>query len=57
MPTGYYNQMDRIDTEKAIAFVEHIKEHLKHDEKVICTICGKTIDEIYEEYEEEKPEQ
>lgn len=49
MPTTYYNQMDRIDTEKALRFVEHIQEHLKPSEKVICTICGKTIDEIYEE--------
>lgn len=48
MPTGYYNQTDRADTEMALAFVEHIKEHLKYGEKVICTICGKTIDEIYE---------
>ena len=49
MPTGYYNHQDRVDTEKAIAFVEHIKNHLKPEEKVVCSICGKTIDEIYEE--------
>lgn len=56
MPTGYYNQRDRIDTEKAIAFVEHIKKHLKpqYGQVPICTICGKTIDEIYEEEAEEK---
>lgn len=53
MPTGYYNQQDRIDTEKAIAFIEHIKNHLKSEEKVICTICEKTIDEIYEEEAED----
>lgn len=40
---------------KALAFVEHIEEHLKNDvqfskhDKVMCKICGKTIDEIYEE--------
>lgn len=54
MPTKYHNRQDRIDTEKAIIFVEHIENHLKPSDKVICTICGKTIDEIYEEdnYEE-----
>jgi len=56
MPTAYYNQMDKTDTEKAIAFVEHIQEHLKHGGKVICIICGKTIDEIYKENEEEENE-
>ena len=52
MPVTYHNQKDRIDTEKAIYFVEHIENHLrdlKIDGKVICKICGKTIDEIYEE--------
>ena len=53
MPTAYYSQQDRIDTEKAIAFVEHIKNHLKPEEKVICTICEKTIDEIYKEEAED----
>ena len=56
MPTAYYNQQDKIDTEKALAFVEHIQEHLKSSEKVICKICGKTIDEIYEESEKEVEE-
>jgi len=42
-------------TVKTIKFVEHIEEHLKHyplfpkGSKVMCKICGKTIDEIYEE--------
>jgi len=52
MPTAYYNQQDRIDTEKALAFVNHIENHLrdlKIEGKVICKICGKTIDEIYAE--------
>lgn len=53
MPTGYYNQMDRVDTEKAIAFVKHIENHLKPEEKVVCKICGKAIDEIYEEEAED----
>lgn len=40
---------------KCVNFVNHIRRHLKkmgitsHDGKVICKICGKTIDEIYEE--------
>lgn len=41
---------------KAEIFVNHIKEHIKQlppeerkYEKVMCKICGKTIDEIYEE--------
>ncbi len=49
MPTGYHNQIDKINTEKAIAFVEHIEEHLTAGQKVVCKICGMTIDEIYEE--------
>ena len=55
MPTGYYNQRDRIDTEKAIVFVEHIENHLAElglKGKVKCKICEKTIDEIYEEEKE-----
>lgn len=45
---------------KGTVFVEHIKEHLNlnayrlYDEKVICKICGKTVEEIYEEYKEAK---
>ena len=38
------------DTEKSIVFVQHIENHLKDTGQfVICKICGKTIDEIYEE--------
>lgn len=35
--------------QKAIAFVEHIKEHLKYDPfaEVMCKICHMTIEEIY----------
>jgi len=42
----------KIRTEKALAFVEHIENHLRElkiEGKVVCKICGKTIDEIYEE--------
>jgi hypothetical protein len=45
--------------EKALLFVEHIEQHLRAsdgfklriygDPKVICKICGKTIDQIAEE--------
>ena len=49
MPTGYYSQMDKIDSEKALAFLEHIEDHLEDGEIVICKTCGKTIEEIYEE--------
>jgi hypothetical protein len=35
-------------------FLEHIDTHLKDDEKIICTICNKTVDRIYAEYLEEK---
>jgi len=36
---------------KATVFVEHIEKHLKELglKDVVCKICGKTIDEIYEE--------
>lgn len=30
-------------------FIKHIKAHLKEDEVVICKICNKTVDEIYNE--------
>ena len=40
---------------RAVVFVRHIEKHLIEmgeftpDAKVICKICDKTIDEIYEE--------
>ena len=36
---------------KAISevFVEHIQNHLDKNQKVVCKICNKTIDEIYDE--------
>jgi len=44
---------------KGTVFIKHIKEHLtKGDEgthatdKVVCKICGKTVEEIYEEYKQ-----
>ena len=36
----------QIDITKADHFVQHIQRHLMAGEKVICKICGKTIDEI-----------
>lgn len=48
------------DSDRASVFVEHIDQHLKEepndfepDAKVICTICNKTIDEIYSEFKED----
>jgi hypothetical protein len=51
--------------EKALLFVEHIERHLEASDglkyklygnpKVICKICGKTIDQIAEEAEEATP--
>lgn len=55
--------LDKLLTEvlkirKAIVFVEHIERHLKgyHGAKVMCKICDKTIDEIYEEHMREEHE-
>lgn len=38
-----------IKNNKAYWFINHIKKHLKKDDKVMCTICCKTVDEIAEE--------
>ena len=38
-----------IENEKPTWFINHIKEHLKEGEQVICKICGKSIDEIAED--------
>jgi hypothetical protein len=32
-------------------FINHIANHLKKGEKVICKICGKTVEEIFKEKE------
>ncbi|MBA7474734.1 hypothetical protein ES707_10088 [subsurface metagenome] len=43
---------------KALIFIEHIEAHLEElfkpeaKAKVMCKICGKTIDEIFEEAED-----
>lgn len=42
------------ESTKAILFVRHIEKHLEklfpnQNAKVMCKICEKTIDEIYEE--------
>ena len=63
--TGEYTSIADIEREmhreqeicanKALAFVEHIEKHLREleiESKVVCKICGKTIDEIYEEANE-----
>jgi hypothetical protein len=42
----------KADRDKERIFVEHIKGHLKHmnvGAAVVCKICARTIDEIYEE--------
>ena len=45
---------------KALVFIEHIEKHLDEifepteNVKVTCRVCEKTIDEIYEEYKENK---
>ena len=36
---------------KAKVFVDHVQKHLEPGQKVICKICSKNIDEIFEEYE------
>lgn len=57
---GYYALVEMEKDKKkvkALIFVEHIEKHLKYIRetpdspipKVICKICGKTIDEIYAE--------
>ena len=37
--------------ERSSVFVKHIENHLKpqYGEEVVCKICGKTIDEIFEQ--------
>lgn len=36
----------QIDLTDSDLFITHIKRHLPRGEHVICTICGKTFDEI-----------
>jgi hypothetical protein len=49
-----YVEDDNITTTRAQKFVRHIAGHLSRGQKVICKICGKTIDEIVEEREEDE---
>ena len=48
-------EADEEEIDRAVVFVRHIEKHLRDDvsfsrhAKVICKICDKTIDEIYEE--------
>jgi len=37
------------EADRALVFVKHIENHLTEEQKVLCKICDKTIDEIYEE--------
>ena len=39
-----------IDREIAEVFVNHLRRHLKEDEKIVCKICGKTINEICRDF-------
>lgn len=41
---------ERKKSEKYKVFHDHIENHLKPNQKVICKICNKNIDEIFEEY-------
>jgi hypothetical protein len=41
-------------TSKAEVFVRHIEHHLESDQVVICKICEKSIDQIYDEEKEPK---
>ena len=50
--TKKFEQVDD-DCDKYKVFHDHIKAHFEKehpDWKVICKICGKTVDEIYNEY-------
>lgn len=47
-------EKEELRIKKAVLLVEHIENHLKekgihNGGKVICKICGKNIDEIYNE--------
>lgn len=35
---------------KGTVFIEHIQKHLAEGELVICKICNKSVEEIWEEY-------
>ena len=37
------------DRNEAEIFVNHVQNHLEKDQKVMCKICNKTIDEIVKE--------
>lgn len=49
-------ESDYIPDTKAQKFVHHIEGHLSKGQKVICKICGKTIDQIYGDRIHENPE-
>ena len=39
---------------KGTVFIEHIKAHLLPEQDVICTLCGRTVDQVYEKWRREK---
>jgi methanogenic corrinoid protein MtbC1 len=46
-----------LESAKAYIFVKHIEEHLVNigqRQKVMCKICGKTINQIWNEYNEDQ---
>ena len=40
---------DNLPLSKAEMFIRHIQAHLEPDQYVICKICGKSVNQIYEE--------
>jgi len=39
----------KVEQTKDDVFIKHIQAHLQEGDKVICKICGKDVDSIYEE--------
>ena len=56
-------EKEELRVRKAVLFVDHVQKHLdtegiiSHGGKVICKICGKTIDEIFEDEQDWESEQ
>lgn len=44
-----YSKLKMFEEMKGNLFIEHIQNHLKEGEKVICKICNKDVDTIAEE--------
>lgn len=45
-------QQQPVKMTRGDVFVDHILEHLKPGQRVICKICGKDVDLIYREFKE-----